>query len=39
LHGATFLKLKKRFITRHNNPEAVQENRVEPVDPGMRTDS
>jgi hypothetical protein len=34
-----FLMLKKRVITRHNNPEAVQENRLEPVDPEMRAAS
>jgi peptidoglycan/LPS O-acetylase OafA/YrhL len=30
-----FLRLKKRFITRHNNPDAVPASRVEPVDPGL----
>jgi len=31
-----FLRLKKRFITRHANPEAAPAGRVDPVDPGLR---
>lgn len=34
-----FLRLKKRFITRHRNPEAVPVERVAPVDPGLRAAS
>ena len=34
-----FLRLKKRFITRHENPDAVPASRAELVDPGLRAAS
>jgi peptidoglycan/LPS O-acetylase OafA/YrhL len=34
-----FLQLKNRFITRHDNPDAVPVERAEPVDPGLQAAS